>query len=66
MKDLEKDYRKWSKIALISIVMFLFTIATIDSFLGFDFSKNMYVMSIVCTGVMMTMISLSWIRILIC
>ena len=66
MKDFEKDYRKWSKIALISIVMFLFTIATIDSFLGFDFSKNMYVMSIVCTGVMMTMISLSWIRILNC
>jgi hypothetical protein len=40
MKEFEKDYRKWSRVALISIVMFLFTIATIDAFLGFDFSKN--------------------------
>ena len=66
MKEFEKDYRKWSKVALISIVMFLFTIATIDAFLGFDFSKNMYLMSIVATGCMMTLISLTWIRILNC
>lgn len=64
MKDFEKDYRKWSKIALISIVVFLFTIAAIDAFLGFDFSKNMYLMSIVVAGCVMTLISLTWISIL--
>ena len=64
MKDFEKDYRKWSRIALVSIVTLLFTIVTIDSFLGFDFSKNMYVMAVVCTGIIMTMISLSWISLL--
>ncbi len=64
MRDFERDYRKWSKVALISIVMFLFTIATIDAFLGFDFSKNMYVMSIVVAGCMMALISLTWISIL--
>lgn len=66
MKDFEKDYRKWSRIVLISIIVFLFTIATIDAFLGFDFSKNMYVMSIVASGCLMALISLSWIRILNC
>jgi hypothetical protein len=66
MKEFEKDYRKWSRVALISIVMFLFTIATIDAFLGFDFSKNMYLMSIVATGCVMSLISLTWIRILNC
>ena len=66
MKKFEKDYRKWSTVAMISIVMFLFTIATIDAFLGFDFSKNMYVMSIVVAGCTMALISLTWIKILNC
>ncbi len=66
MKEFEKDYRKWSTVALISIVIFLFTIATIDAFLGFDFSKNMYVMSIVVAGCTMALISLTWIKILNC
>ena len=44
MKDFERDYRKWSMVALISVVIFLFTIATIDPFLGFDFSRKMYVL----------------------
>lgn len=64
MMEFEKDYIKWSKVALISIVVFLFTIAAIDAFLGFDFSKNMYLMSIVVAGCMMTLISLTWISIL--
>lgn len=64
MKEFEKDYRKWSKVALISVVAFLFAIAAIDSFLGFDFSRNMYLMAIVVAGCMMTLISLSWITIL--
>ena len=66
MKDFERDYRKWSMVALISVVIFLFTIATIDAFLGFDFSRNMYVMSIVATGCVLALLSLTWIRILNC
>lgn len=66
MIEFEKDYRKWSTVALISIIMLLFTIATIDAFLGFDFSKNLYLMSIVIAGCTMTLISLTWIRILNC
>lgn len=66
MNKFEKDYRKWSTTALISVVMFLFTIATIDAFLGFDFSRNMYVMSIVVTGCILSLLSLTWIRILNC
>ena len=56
MREFEKDYRKWSKVALISIIMLLFTIATIDAFLGFDFSKNLYLLSIVLAGCTMTLI----------
>ena len=66
MKDFEREYRKWSMVALISVVILLFTIATIDAFLGFDFSRNMYVMSIVATGCVLALLSLTWIRILNC
>ena len=44
----------------------LFSIAAIDSFLDFDFSKNMYVMSIVATSCLLAIISMSWIRLLNC
>ena len=64
MKDFEKDYRKWSKVALISVIILLFTITTIDAFLGFDFSRNMYVMSVVATGCVLALLSLTWIRLL--
>ena len=42
MENLEKEYRKWGTIALCCVMTLLFTIAAIDSFLEFDFSKNMY------------------------
>lgn len=64
MKDFEKDYRKWSKVALISVIILLFTITTIDAFLGFDFGRNMYVMSVVATGCVLALLSLTWIRLL--
>lgn len=61
-----KEYRKWGTIALCCVLTFLFTIAAIDGLLGFDFSKNMYLMSIVATACLLAIISMSWIRILNC
>lgn len=66
MENLEKEYRKWGTIALCCVMTLLFTIAAIDSFLEFDFSKNMYIMSIVATACMLAIISMSWIRLLNC
>ncbi len=66
MKNLEKEYRKWGTVALCCVMTLLFTIATIDSFLEFDFSKNMYLMSIVTTACLLAIISMSWIRLLNC
>ena len=66
MEKLEKEYRKWGTIALCCVMSLLFSIAAIDSFLGFDFSKNMYVMSIVATSCLLAIISMSWIRLLNC
>ena len=64
MENLEKEYRKWGTIALCCVMTLLFTIAAMDSFLGFKFSKNMYVMSIVATSCLLAIISMSWIRLL--
>ena len=66
MEKLEKEYRKWGTIALCCVMSLLFSIAAIDSFLDFDFSKNMYVMSIVATSCLLAIISMSWIRLLNC
>ena len=66
MEKLEKEYRKWGTIALCCVMSLLFTIAAIDGFLGFDFGKNMYVMSIVATSCLLAIISMSWIRLLNC
>ena len=66
MEKLEKEYRKWGTIALCCVMALLFSIAAIDSFLDFDFSKNMYVMSIVATSCLLAIISMSWIRLLNC
>ena len=64
MEKLEKEYRKWGTIALCCVMSLLFTIAAIDGFLGFDFGKNIYVMSIVATSCLLAIISMSWIRLL--
>ena len=66
MEKLYKEYRKWGTIALCCVMTLLFTIAAIDSFSGFDFSKNMYLMSIVATACLLAFISMSWIRLLNC
>ena len=66
MEKLEKEYRKWGTIALCCVMSLLFSIAAIDSFWDFDFSKNMYVMSIVATSCLLAIISMSWIRLLNC
>lgn len=64
MNEFEKDYRKWSSVALLSIMLFVFIIVMLDVLLGFDIGRNMYVMAIVATGCVTTLISLTWIRIL--
>ena len=66
MEKLYKEYRKWGTVALCCVMTLLFTIASIDAFLEFDFSKNMYVMSIVATACLLALISMSWIRLLNC
>ena len=64
MEKFEQEYRKWGNIVLLSITLLLFTIVGLDAFLGLDLSKNMYVMSVVASGFLLALISLTWITIL--
>ena len=64
--DLKKAYLKWSRSVAIGLPAFLIAIVICDTQLGFDFSHNMYIMAIVATSVLLSIISLIWISVLNC
>ena len=63
-EDFKKSYVRWSYAVAICIPTFLLAIALCDIKLGFDFSGNMYIMSVVATGILLSLLSLTWISIL--
>lgn len=63
-KKFKETYLHWSKAVMISVAFILNAIVLCDYFLGFDFSKNMYMMSFIATGCLLALLSISWISVL--
>ena len=63
-KKFKETYLKWSKVVLICMVCILYAVFLCDHFLGFDFSRNMYMMSFIATGCVLALLSMSWISVL--
>ena len=63
-EDLKKSYVRWSYAVTFCIPTFLMAIALCDVKLGLDFSDNMYIMSVVATSVLLSLLSFTWISIL--
>ena len=63
-KKFKETYLKWSKVVLICMVCILYAVFLCDHFLGFDFSRNMYMMSFIATGCVLAFLSMSWISVL--
>ena len=60
-KEFKQYYLKWSKAVAFFIPTMLFALVLCDFLLGFDFSKNMYVIAFIACSIMMTFLSTSWI-----
>ena len=60
-KRFKETYLKWSKAVIITAACLINAIVLCDHFLGFDFSKNMYMMSFISTGLVLAFLSMSWI-----
>ena len=60
-KKFKETYLQWSKAVIIAVACILNAIVLCDHFLGFDFSKNMYVIAFIACSVMMAFLSTSWI-----
>ena len=63
-KRFKETYLKWSKAVIITAACLINAIVLCDHFLGFDFSKNMYMMSFISTGLVFAFLSMSWISVL--
>ena len=60
-KEFKQYYLKWSKAVAFFIPTMLFALVLCDFLLGFDFSKNMYVIAFIVCSIMMAFLSTSWI-----
>lgn len=60
-KEFKTQYMKWSKAVAVSVPLLVVGVAICDALLGFDLSKNMYMMGFICTGVVLALLSLTWI-----
>ena len=63
-KKFKETYLQWSKAVIISVAFILNAIVMCDYFLGFDFSKNMYMMCFIATGFVLAILSITWISVL--
>jgi hypothetical protein len=63
-KYFKKSYVRWSYAVALCIPTFIFGLVLCDQLLGYDFSRNMYLMSFICCGAVLSLLSLTWISIL--
>ena len=63
-KKFKETYLQWSKAVIIATTLILNAIVLCDHFLGFDFSKNMYMMCFISTGIVLAFLSITWISVL--
>ena len=63
-KKFKEAYLQWSKVVIIAVACILNAIVMCDHFLGFDFSKNMYMMCFISTGFVLAFLSITWISVL--
>lgn len=64
MEKFEREYRKWGRVVLPVLVGLLFTTVIADYLLEFDFSENYYLCSIIASGILLGLLSMSWIQVL--
>ena len=64
VKKFKETYLQWSKAVIISVAFILNAIVMCDYLLGFDFSKNMYMMCFIATGFVLAFLSITWISVL--
>lgn len=60
-KEFKRYYMKWSNAVAITITLLVNCVILCDIFLGFDFSRNMYIMALIGTSVIFSLLSLTWI-----
>ena len=63
-EDFKKSYVRWSYAVAVCITTILLVITLCDIKLGYGFSENMYIISVVATGVLLSLLSLTWISVL--
>ena len=63
-EEFKKGYVRWSYAVALCIPTLIFGLALCDQILDYDFSRNMYLMSFICCGTVLSFLSLTWISIL--
>ena len=63
-EEFKKSYVRWSYAVALCIPTLIFGLALCDQILDYDFSRNMYLMSFICCGTVLSFLSLTWISIL--
>ena len=63
-EEFKKGYVRWSYAVALCIPTLIFGLALCDQILDHDFSRNMYLMSFICCGTVLSFLSLTWISIL--
>ena len=64
VKEFKRCYLRWSYAVAFAVPTLMMAIVLCDSKLGFDFSRNMYMMSFIACGCVLSLLSLTWISIL--
>lgn len=64
VEEFKKRYVRWSYAVALCIPTLIFGLALCDQILDHDFSRNMYLMSFICCGTVLSFLSLTWISIL--
>lgn len=60
----KKSYMRWSYAVALCIPTLIFGLVACDMLLDYDFGRNMYLMSFICCGTVLSLLSLTWIGIL--
>ena len=59
--EFRRYYLKWSNAVIFCIMGLLMSVVAADTFLGFDFSKDMYTICFIACGCVLAFMSMTWI-----
>lgn len=63
-KQFKQAYLKWSNAIALCIPCMMMAVVLCDYLLGFDFSKDMYVLAFIATSCILSFLSITWISVL--